>query len=171
MCWWDCSPYLYTVVRCLNKTVRSLNAWTVLSSGMVYHLCKALLPKVLTTWTSEFKNELSCYFTTPGRWLTSSISLFTRTEALGDVNKVATSPPREADLRAQFSFLPGMRPQVTRKKLSYHHLAEVACELNVALYPGWASGDMNKAATSPPRGGGLRAQSRSLPNWALRWRE
>ena len=66
----------------------------------------------------------------------SSILLCTRVEALGDVNKVATLPPRGVGLRVEFYSLLRLRPRVMRIRLSLHHLGEVVCGLNLNLYPG-----------------------------------
>ena len=85
------------------------------------------------------------------RWLVSSISLLTQVKDLGDM----------------------------RIKLLLHHLKEVAYELNITPYRWLESsislltgvgdlGDTNKVATSPPRGGGLRAQYRSSPESGTR---
>ena len=68
---------------------------------------------VLRPWVTRAKLSL----TTLGSWLTCSISLFTQAGALGDVNKVATSPPRGRGLRDKSRSLPRLRPQVTRIKL------------------------------------------------------
>ena len=57
-----------------------------------------------------------------GRWLASSISLFTQAKALGDANKVAGSPPRRGNCKLNLTPYP---------KLPLHHLKEMACELNL----------------------------------------
>ena len=67
----------------------------------------------------------------------SSISLLTQAKALVDANKVAASPPQEGGLRVQSHSAPRLKPCVTRIKFPLHHLEEVACELNLASYPGW----------------------------------
>ena len=82
---------------------------------------------------------------------------------MGEENKVITSPPQGDGLRPHSCSLPRLRPWVTRIKLQIHHLGEVACELNLAFTQAEALGDANKVVTSPPQGGGFRAQSHSLP--------
>ena len=70
----------------------------------------------------------------------SSISLPTQAGAFGDTNKVAASPPQGGGLRAHSRLLPRFEPWVIQIKLLFHHLREVACELNLASYPGWGLG-------------------------------
>ena len=70
----------------------------------------------------------------------SSFLLSTQVGALGNRDKGATSPPRGGGLRGLSRFLPRLGPWVTRIKVPLHHLDEVACELNLALYPGWGLG-------------------------------
>ena len=66
----------------------------------------------------------------------SLISPFTWAEALSDASKVATSASLGGGLQAQSLPLPKLRPQVMRVRLPLHHLGEVACELDLAFYPG-----------------------------------
>ena len=95
-----------------------------------------------------------------------------RPGALANANTVFVSPPRGGGLRAQSHFSPRLGPWVERIGLSFHRLKEVACELNLALYPGRGPlGNENRVAASPPRGGGLRAQSYFSPRigpWVVR---
>ena len=66
----------------------------------------------------------------------SSVLVLTYDEALGDMNKVAPSPPRGGGLQAQYHFSPKLRPLVAQIKLSLHNLSEVAWELNLSSHPG-----------------------------------
>ena len=61
----------------------------------------------------------------------SSTLLFTHAGALSDANKVSTSPPWGDGLRSQSRSLPRLGPWVRRIRSPLHHLAEVACELNL----------------------------------------
>ena len=66
----------------------------------------------------------------------SPISLFTQVEAFRDENKFAASPPQGGGLRAQSRYLPRLRAWVSQTKFPLHHLREMACELNLAIYLG-----------------------------------
>ena len=116
--------------------------------GTSYYLCRVLLSKDLTTWTSACK--INCRrSTTRGRQrakfqlhhlgdVVRELNLFfTQAKALGDdVNKGAASPPWVGGLQAQSRFLPRLRPWVAQIKFPLHHLGVVACELSLASYTG-----------------------------------
>ena len=91
----------------------------------------------------------------------SSISLLTQAKALGELLiRLPIHHFEEVACELSFAPYPGWGLGWMRIRLPFHHLEEVACKLNLAPYPGWGLGWItNKVADSPPRGGGLRAQS------------
>ena len=66
----------------------------------------------------------------------SSVSHLTQAEALGDANKVTTSPPLGGGFGAQSRLSPRLRPLLTQITLSCHPLGEVTYELSLPSHLG-----------------------------------